>query len=147
LYLTFRYGFTQLGLAGGGLSKAQILCCGQYRLHGQDDRAKSPVLSVIGVALIVDPFKVKRGASPSSISHFGVGDGIPDTLSTKLVGIGLCSSGMLLLAIQCESFTYHLQSHEIDFPVVVLFRHISERASTAQILVIVNALSGIAAPL
>jgi hypothetical protein len=68
----------------------------------------SPVLSVFGVALIVDPFKVKRGDSPSSTSSHGIDDGIPGTLYTKLVGIGLCGSGMFLLTIQRESLSLFL---------------------------------------
>jgi hypothetical protein len=50
--------------------------------------------------MVTDPFRI-RDATPSSDNN----DGISDTISTKLIGIGLTLLGAALVAPQCESNT------------------------------------------
>lgn len=48
--------------------------------------------------MVADPFRLRVPAS----SHHGREDGIPDSLSVKVLGIGVVLLGILLQAPQCE---------------------------------------------
>lgn len=56
------------------------------------------VICIVGVVMVVDPFRIREPAD----SDEGRSDGMPDTLSGKLVGVGVALLGILLRAPQCE---------------------------------------------
>jgi hypothetical protein len=56
------------------------------------------VICIIGVVMVVDPFRIREPAD----SDEGRSDGIPDTLSGKLLGVGVSLLGIFLRAPQCK---------------------------------------------
>jgi len=56
------------------------------------------VICVAGVVMVVDPLRIREPAD----SDHGPTDGIPDTLSGKLIGVGILLLGISLRAPQCE---------------------------------------------
>jgi hypothetical protein len=59
--------------------------------------------------MVVDPFRIREPAN----SDEGRSDGIPDTLSGKLLGVGVSLLGIFLRAPQCKSLISTGSSHEL----------------------------------
>jgi drug/metabolite transporter (DMT)-like permease len=80
-------------------TRTQAICCGMsfhlLAFCGADGRV---VICIAGVMIVTDPLRVREPAT----AH-GREDGIPDTLSGKLIGIGLTLLGVSLRAPQCKS--------------------------------------------
>jgi hypothetical protein len=61
--------------------------------------AYSIVICIVGVVMVVDPFRIREPVD----SEHDRSDGIPDTLSGKLLGVGVSLLGIFLRAPQCMS--------------------------------------------
>jgi hypothetical protein len=57
--------------------------------------------------MVVDPFRIREPAD----SDHDRSDGIPDTLSGKLLGVGVTLLGIFLRAPQCKSLILTGSSH------------------------------------
>jgi drug/metabolite transporter (DMT)-like permease len=82
---------------GERFTKTQAICCGMFSTSWLSMRLTGIVICIAGVIIITDPFRVREPAT----AH-GREDGIPDTLSGKLTGIGLTLLGVCLRAPQCQ---------------------------------------------
>jgi drug/metabolite transporter (DMT)-like permease len=119
-----------------------ICCCRSFHLlafYAADGRI---VICIAGVMIITDPFRVREPAT----AH-GREDGIPDTLSGKLTGIGLTLLGVCLRAPQCKSPARCFLSWVMTDEIVVLVRKLGNRATTAQILTITYIVLAVSAPM
>ena len=62
------------------------------------------VLCMTGVIMVTDPLRIR---TPDD-SHHGSSDGIPDTLSGKVLGVGITLLGAVLRAAQCEWMSFRV---------------------------------------
>jgi hypothetical protein len=94
--------------------------------------------------MVTDPFRI-RDTTPASDND----DGISDSVSTKLIGIGLTLLGAALVAPQCESnpMSQRESTSTMTDMIVVLTRLVGDRASTAQIKTITYFTTSLAFPM
>jgi hypothetical protein len=98
--LPFVTALTSYFWLGESFTRTQAVCCRESRssvLRGP--LAYSIVICIAGVVMVVDPFRIRE---PEDSDH-DRSDGIPDTLSGKLLGVGVSLLGIFLRAPQCKS--------------------------------------------
>jgi hypothetical protein len=84
---------------GERFTKTQAICCSESPSNASGAMLIILVICIIGLMMVVDPFRTRNSAA----LHEGRDDGIPDTLSVKLLGVSASLLGVLLRAPQCES--------------------------------------------
>jgi len=99
--LPFVTALTSYFWLGERFTTTQAVCCREFLFALrclETTGSLIVVICIVGVAMVVDPVRVREPAN----SDEGKSDGIPDTLSGKLLGVGVALLGMLLRAPQCE---------------------------------------------
>lgn len=90
---------------GEKFSRTQAVCCRElvYCLRCPETAGVLiVVICVAGVVMVVDPLRIRE---PADSDHDPT-DGIPDTLSGKLIGVGILLLGIFLRAPQCEYLSH-----------------------------------------